>query len=67
MTTGIVDGVDWYAETCARCEFAYDVHDGSDFRWAYCRRFPPKDKGKFPRVDPYYTRCGEFKNKETHK
>jgi hypothetical protein len=61
MTFGIVDGKDWYKGTCARCKFAVDVeNNGEKFSWAHCRRFPPDRKGRFPRIDPYYTWCGEF-------
>jgi len=54
---------DYYKGRCARCKYAYDVHNNTEFfRWAYCRRYPPV-KGKFPKIDPYYTSCGEFEEK----
>lgn len=53
----LVKEEDW-GECCNYCTYMKSICNKD-----YCIRFPPVKKNKFPVVDPYYTRCGEFKHK----
>ena len=44
---------------CKSCIYMYQYDNNY-----YCRRFPPIKNYKFPKVDPFYTTCGEYKKRE---
>ena len=48
--------IDFADKKCKSCIYRHGYGDKD-----YCRRFPPIKFDKFPRVDPYYTTCGEYK------